>query len=59
MLSDKKVEFYKWKFEYASTSAYSRSFPAVGKNGKSIIVTGFTDFADDERYEIILSPCLT
>lgn len=25
--------------------ANERSFPAVGKNGKSIIVTGLTDFA--------------
>lgn len=32
------------KFEYAAIIANERLFPAVGKNRKSIIVTGLTDF---------------
>lgn len=32
------------KFEYAAIIPNERLFPAVGKNRKSIIVTGLTDF---------------
>lgn len=37
-------EYRSKHFEYAATVANEGSFPAVGKNGKSIIVTGLTDF---------------